>query len=40
MARRFPMLSADEERELALAWRDHGDASAAERLANAYRPLV
>jgi RNA polymerase sigma-32 factor len=37
---RYKMLSADEERELALAWRDHGDAKAAEQLVLPYRPLV
>jgi RNA polymerase sigma-32 factor len=37
---KYRMLSTEEELALAVAWRDHGDASAAERLALAYRPLV
>jgi RNA polymerase sigma-32 factor len=37
---RYKMLSADDELALATAWRDHGDAKAAEQLVLAYRPLV
>jgi RNA polymerase sigma-32 factor len=37
---RYKMLSAGDERELALAWRDHRDAKAAEQLVLAFRPLV
>ena len=38
--RRFPMLEADEEFELATRWRDHGDTTAADRLVTSHLPLV
>ena len=39
-ARRFPLLGAEEERELARRWRDEGDAEAARRLINSHLRLV
>jgi RNA polymerase sigma-32 factor len=38
--RKFPMLSAEEERALCLRWRDHHDTSAAHRLASSHLRLV
>ena len=38
--RRFPMLEADEEYELATRWRDHGDTTAADRLVTSHLRLV
>jgi len=37
---RFPMLSAEEERDLARRWRDAGDRKAAEKLASSHMRLV
>jgi RNA polymerase sigma-32 factor len=39
-ARRYPLLSAEEERELALRWRDEGDSEAAQKLINSHLRLV
>ncbi|MDR3516926.1 MAG: RNA polymerase sigma factor RpoH [Azospirillaceae bacterium] len=38
--KRFPMLSAEEECALALAWRDHGDAEALRQLTGSHLRLV
>jgi RNA polymerase sigma-32 factor len=40
MVKRFPMLSADEEQELARRYRDHGDTDAVDRLATSHLRLV
>lgn len=37
---RFPMLSAEEERDLARRWREEGDRKAAEKLASSHMRLV
>ena len=39
-ANRIPRLSADEERELATRWRDHGDRKAADRIVSAHLRFV
>ena len=38
--KQFPMLSAEEERELARRCRDHGDTAAADRLVTSHLRLV
>src|SRR5262249_18092159 len=38
--RRFPMLAAEEECELARRWREHGDANAAHKLVTSHLRLV
>jgi RNA polymerase sigma-32 factor len=39
-AKRFPMLSPDDERELTLAWRERGDAAALRKLTGSHLRLV
>ena len=39
-AKRFPMLSPERERELALAWRDHADRAALQELVGSHLRLV
>jgi RNA polymerase sigma-32 factor len=39
-AKRFPMLSAEKEKDLALAWRDRGDRAALEQLTGSHLRLV